>query len=123
MQPGTRVTWEVAGHFSNSGMVVELVGSNITTPPEGFVWVCWDKVSRVSLVQIKNLVKENGCNILDWFECLEGSGCYFAKANGFMAHVQPYDHQWLWIWNTHKQIADTLEEAKQQVEETVGRSL
>ncbi len=63
MQPGTRVTWKAGGNYGNSGIVVELakehVGSSLATPPEGFVWVCWDTVNRVSLVQIKNLEVRN----------------------------------------------------------------
>ncbi len=78
--------------------------------------------------------------MLEWFECLSGSGCYSAKANGFMAHIQPYSldtclnevtllksqvgefseaKAWLWNWNKHTGIALTLEDAKREVEQTI----
>lgn len=61
--------------------------------------------------------------MLEWLECLVGSGCYSAKANGYMAHVQPYhDGRWIWHWNKHTQFADTLEDAKREVENVVKQA-
>jgi hypothetical protein len=61
--------------------------------------------------------------MLDWFECLNGSGCYSAKAGGYMAHIQRYsDHKWLWNWNKHTHLADTLEDAKREVEHVVKQA-
>lgn len=54
--------------------------------------------------------------MLDWFECLKGSGCYSAKAGTCMAHVQPHIDQWLWSWDRHRGVSDTLEQAKLEVE-------
>lgn len=66
MRPGDRVVYKNSQQYGNTGMVVELakehVGSNIATPPEGFVWVCWDTVNRVSLIQIQNLEKSRYTN-------------------------------------------------------------
>lgn len=58
--------------------------------------------------------------MLEWFECLNGSGCYSAKASGYMAHIQRYHKdKWLWHWNKHMHFADTLEQAKAEVESVI----
>lgn len=61
--------------------------------------------------------------MLDWFECLNGSGCYSAKAGAYMAHIQPYPEKaWLWNWNKHTGVAFTLEDAKREIEDAIKQA-
>jgi signal peptidase I len=59
VKPGDRVVYKNSHQYGNWGTVVilakEHVGSTRANPPEGYIWVHWNTVHRVSLIQVKNL--------------------------------------------------------------------